>query len=478
MRKIYVEALKQYQSLSLPLKAGIWFTIANFLQRGLTMLTTPIFTRLLSKEQFGLANTYTAWQNVLTLVVTLSLYKAMMNLFKDYEDHDRITSVVSSLSIFISLAWILFGLIFLDQLSVFLGISKVLTVSLLLSFIPQAIINCWAIKIRYQYDYKICIIQSLVTMVLSTFIAAFCVWFIEPTVEAKTIPQVVVSAIVALFIYVFMLKKSCAVFDSKIWRFSLSFCVVLLPHYLSEFILQSSDKLMINAMCGSADVAIYSIAYSVGSLIVLVISAINNTIIPYRYQRLKDNNYNQLAKVSNQTLALVGVALLGIMIMSPEIIYIFGGQQYEEANYIVVPICIGVYFNFVFQLFSTVQEFYEKKLIVVIASVLCATTNIALNYIFIPLYGYQAAAYTTMFCYMLFSFVHYLFYRMVCKEMINGKHIYDIKGVLLISVGVIICGCIIAQINGNSVIKYSFMLAVFIAVGIIVKRYLIKKTIE
>lgn len=461
--------LKKYRELPLPVKAGFCFTAANFLQRGLTMITTPIFTRLLSQEQYGISSTYSAWHNVLVLLVTLSLYKGMNNLFKDDEGYDKVTSSVSSLSIVVSAAWVILGIIFSKPLSSVFGMSQTLTVGLCLSFIPQAIINCWSVRKRYEYAYKPVIIEALVTVVGGTFIGAILVVCVAPTAEAKTMPTIIVTLIVSIVLYASMMKKDNTFYDKKIWTFSLSFCVTLLPHYLSEFVLQSSDKLMINAMCGSVDVAVYSIAYSVGSLITLMTSALNNTVIPYRYQRLKDQNYKQLAKVSNETLLLVAAGLMAIMLMAPEIIYIFGGEQYNDAKYLVIPICIGVYFNYVFQLFSTVQEYYERKKTVVFASISCALLNLILNYIFIKLCGYQAAAYTTFFCYMLFSFVHYLFYRKVCREELGGVQIYDIKGVFGISLGVIIGGLIISQIVAHTIIKYC-VLVIIVVIAVILLR--------
>lgn len=88
------------------------------------------------------------------------------------------------------------------------------------------------------------------------------------------------------------------------------------------------------------------------------------------------------------------------MLFSKEIVLIFGGQKYIDSVNLIVPICIGIYFNYMFQLFARVQEYFEKKLTVVIPSVLCAIMNIVLNYVFIKLYGYQAVAYTTVFSYM------------------------------------------------------------------------------
>ncbi len=265
-----------------------------------------------------------------------------MNLFKETEDYDKVTSSVSSQSILVSSVWVVVGIIFSSQLSNAFGLSKTLTICLFISFIPQAVTNVWMVLKRYTYDYIPSIIQTLATTSGTAIIGVVCVIFISPSAESKVIPLVVINLIVGIGIYVSIMKKNPTFYDHRMWTFSLSFCIALLPHYLSEFILQSSDKLMINAMCGSEDVAIYSIAYAVGSLINLVTSAINSTVIPYRYQRLYDKNYTKLAEVSNLVLWVVAIALFGLMLIAPEIIYVFGGTQYEEAKYIVIPICIGV----------------------------------------------------------------------------------------------------------------------------------------
>jgi hypothetical protein len=46
----------------------------------------------------------------------------------------------------------------------------------------------------------------------------------------------------------------------------------------------------INYMCGSRDVAIYSVSYSVGSLINLITGALNSSFAPYQYQQILEQN--------------------------------------------------------------------------------------------------------------------------------------------------------------------------------------------
>ena len=452
----------KYIGMSVPVKAAFWFTVCNFLQRGISMITTPIFTRMLSTNEYGLYSTYLSWETVLVMVVTLSLYKAMMNLYVKYDNQEKILSALCGLELLLSLIWLGIGIIFQKPLADLLQLPESLVRCLFVSFIFQSVFQCWSLYKRYVYDYRTLVLTTLISTAGSAVLGVVAVAFFSPTAESRVISSTFVTVVIGIVLYVTVFKNGKSFFDKKVWLFSLGFCIPLMPHYLSEFVLQSSDKIMINYLCGTSDVALYSIAYSAGSLINLITGAINSTFAPYQYQKIKAGEYELLAKRANQVLLFVGVMLAGIMLFSREIVLVFGGAKYIESVDVIIPICIGVYFNYMFQLFARVQEYYERKLTVVIPSILCAVLNLILNYIFIKLCGYQAAAYTTFVCYAIFCLIHYYFYKKVCKEVLDGQRLYDGKGILLISIGVTIIGMAVAFINHFLWLKYSIIIAILI----------------
>lgn len=472
MTRILNSLIKRYKTMSLPIKAGFWFTVCNFLQRGITMITTPVFTRVLSEEQYGVVSTFTSWQSVLLLVTSLSLYKAMMNLYVKHDNREKVLSALCGLSLTITMTWLAVYLVFSRQISLVLGMSQILTTYLFLYCIAQAGILCWMTYKRYMFDYRRVVFVTLLMTVFSSALGLIGVLLLSDTAEGRLIPQTLVVVAIGICVYIAVFKNNKSFYDKGMWSFSISFCVGLMPHYLSEFILQSSDKLMINYMCGSKDVAIYSIAYSVGTLINLVTSAINSAFAPYQYQQIKGGNYKQLAKRANAVLLFVAIILSVVMLFGREIVLIFGGKKYIESTEVIIPICIGIFFNYLFQLFARVQEYYNRKITVVIPSVLCAILNLILNYIFINLYGYQAASYTTFACYMIFCIMHYFFYKKVCKKELKGIALYDIKGVLLISGGVIVSGVVLFFINTVLWLKYTIILLVISVIMIEHKRAL------
>ena len=68
------------------LTAGVWYTISNFLVRGIGFLTTPIFTRILSQTDYGNYVNYTSWVSLLTILTTLEMYVSINRARFDYED--------------------------------------------------------------------------------------------------------------------------------------------------------------------------------------------------------------------------------------------------------------------------------------------------------------------------------------------------------------------------------------------------------
>lgn len=470
----------KYINMSKPVKAAFWFTVCSFLQRGISMIATPIFTRLLSTENYGLYSTYLSWETVLMMLVTLSLYKAMMNLYVKYNNLEMVLSTVCGLELLLSFLWMIIAIFFRNILADWLALSPELVCCLFASFIFQSVIQCWSLYKRYIYDYKTLVTVTLLSTIGSTIFGIIAVVLISPTAEARVISNTIIMALIGIVLYFSVFKEGKKFYDKKIWLFSLGFCIPLLPHYLSEFILQSSDKIMINYLCGASDVALYSIAYSAGSLINLITNAINSTFAPYQYQKIKSKEYDLLSKRANQVLLFVAAMLAVIMFFSKEIVLIFGGMKYIESVDVIIPICIGVYFNYMFQLFARVQEYYERKLTVVIPSILCALLNLILNYIFIKLCGYQAAAYTTFFCYALFCLIHYVFYKKVCREILNGAQLYDSKGLFIISVVLVISGILITFINKLLWLKYSVLLLGLIVLVVNRKKvfYALKLIIE
>ena len=97
--------IQKYKNSNVAIKAALWFTICNLLQKGITMISMPIFTRLLSTEQYGVLTIYNSWYSIISIIVTLNLAGGVIfNAMTKYEDDkDRFISSMQGLSTLITI---------------------------------------------------------------------------------------------------------------------------------------------------------------------------------------------------------------------------------------------------------------------------------------------------------------------------------------------------------------------------------------
>ena len=97
-----------------------------------------------------------------------------------------------------------------------------------------------------------------------------------------------------------------------------------------------------------------------------------------------------------------------------------------------------------------------------------AVLNVGLNYIFIKLFGFIAAAYTTLLCYVLFSVCHYFFMKRIMKTRHVDVEIYNMKAMVITSSAVIIISIVMVPLYDVFYIRWGIML--FTLVFLISKR--------
>ena len=134
-----------------------------------------------------------------------------------------------------------------------------------------------------------------------------------------------------------------------------------------------------------------------------------------------------------------------IMLLSPEVLMILGGRSYLEAKYVMTPVAMGCVCQFLYTLFVNVEQYKKNTIGMAIASVSAAFLNYFLNLLFIPIYGYIAAAYTTLVSYLFLLIVHMLLVKRMGYEK-TYSYIYIIRVTLVMMV---------VTIGVNFLYKYS-----------------------
>lgn len=464
--------IQKYKDTPTQAKASVWYTLCNILQKGISFLTVPIYIRMLTTTEYGQYSVFQSWRDILIIFATLNLYcgvftKAMV----DHEDdRDRYTSSIQTLSTL--LTGILFA-VYLCGTGFWNGLFAMDSVTMLLLFgyfVFFPAFTFWSVRQRVECKYVSMVVVTLLVSVLTPLISIVLLYTTSLRENAVIWGYLIVQSGVGLFFYVFHLIKGKCLYRGDYWSHALKFNIPLIPHYLSLIVLGQSDRIMIQHYSGSDKAGIYNLAYQVSMIMNIFINAINNTLVPWSYEQLKKKNYSAIRSTTTLLCVLIGVMTFGAVLVGPEIIGILGTAEYREAMWIIPSVAISVYFTFCYGCFSTIQFYYGATWFVMVASVIGAVLNVVLNAIFIPIYGFIAAGYTTLFCYFMFMVMHFVFMKVISRKYINGVTVYNNRFIFLSCLVLCIAGGICMVLYNGWLIRYLLLIVLFLAAILMRKR--------
>lgn len=454
--------IEKYKQLSLPIKASLWYMVCNVINKGIALLTTPIFTRIMTEEQYGTFSVFQSWFSILIIFTSLNIflsgYQKGLILYKN--DIRRFTSSQLGLTTTITVfAFVLYILNIPFWTKVF-DLEPVLMYAMFIELLLMPALELWSAQQRFDYKYKKFVALTLVMSVLSILVAVVMVVTANHKVEARVFSDVGIKAIFSGVIFVFVFITGKCFYIKEYWKYSIAFNLPLIPHYLSNYILNQSDRVMIGRMVGNSQAAHYSVAYTISTVMLLITNAINSSLTPYIYKAIVSDEKRKIKKATCPLVILVAGLCVMTMAFAPEVIQVFAGRKYMDAIYVIPPVAASVFFIFLYSLFSTIEYYYQKTGFIAIATCVCAILNLILNYFGIKMYGYYAAGYTTLICYVGLALLHYIFYKKVLKEVGYEENMYDVKLIIFSSVIVISIMIIMVLTYGQVWIRYGLLTAI------------------
>lgn len=457
LRKLY----NKYLQLGEPVKASFWFLICGFLQKGISMLTTPIYTRIMTESEFGRNSVYTSWYNIFFIIASLELAAGVYTrgLVKNEEDADSFSSALLSLStVCIGLFTVIY-LIFSKLINDITGMSTYLMFMMIIEMWATIAYQFWSNRERVAFRYKKLVALMLTFTILRPVVGIIAVLLsdVRYQVEAKVTATVIVNAVLFSGLYISMLKKGNRLFDKEYWKYALAFNLPLIPHYLSQIVLNQSDRIMIDKFCGTSAAGYYSVAYSLAMVMQIFNSAVSSTMNPWIYKSIKAGEYKKIGTVSYTILSAIAGLNFLMIALGPELLGIMAPDSYYAAVWVIPPVTASVYFMFLYNLFATFEYYFNKTKWVMMASVIGAVANIVLNTIFIPQFGFVAAGYTTLVCYVLYSICHYICMRRITVLCMDGYKVYDIKKILLIGFSLVAMSALMLMLYELSTIRYCIL---------------------
>lgn len=399
-------------------KAGIGYTIGNILAKGINFLVLPIFSRIMTTEQFGVVNVFLSYDAILFVIVGLALHTSVRSAHYEFKDEtDEYTSSISLIYL-LNMAVLLLAVFFFGNvLSVWMGYSKTLLYMLVLYSFGSAVLCLYNNRISLDYSYKKYMAVSLVNSVGNVVLSLFLMFtaFTAHRDVGRVLGSTATLFLIAVVLLLAMFKKAAPRYNKAYWRFGLKYSLPIVPHGISQVILAQFDRIMIKNMVGDAQAGIFSLAANIQLILTIISDSIFTAWSTWFYEEIEKNHTQEIQKRAAQLNILFAIFSIGLIALSPEMIFVLGGSRYELGKYVAIPMVVDAYVLFLSNVIVPSEYYTKKTQYIMFGTIAAAAINIAANLFFIGKYGFLAAAYCTLFSYVCYLLFHVLISRRLIK---------------------------------------------------------------
>lgn len=221
------------------------------------------------------------------------------------------------------------------------------------------------------------------------------------------------SSLISACIYGILIHKN-KIYPLISFRFKyliprLKISLPLIPHNYSSYLLNASDRVVMNwYKVSTTDIGMYNVAYMWGNYMDLVGSAVGTAVGPiyYRYFASENSDNKKALKIFNNFLQISFISGAFILaIWTKQLFYIFiKNVELQKSYMLAVVIIMGYCYRPMYWLVVNRLQYAEKTSQLWKISIIGGVINVVLNLIFIPIYGYKIAAYTTFISLMYIGF--------------------------------------------------------------------------
>lgn len=442
------------------LKAGLWYVISSIMVKMISVITTPIFTRVLDTNQYGEVATFSSWYAMLIIIYGLNLHISIGRAKIDFPDKlDEYIGSIQLLSLMFSVLLSVILLIFIGPVSGFFEITEMETLLLLTYLVASPSINFYQSSYRYKYLYKqniaIAWYITLSTVVLSLVLIHF---LSGDNALLRIIGIVVPNVLLAIVFCIKSFKKGWLKINLQYWKYGLQLSLPMILHTISMSILSQSDRIVISKFCGQTPVAFYSLIRNYALLLFIITDAINQAWLPWFHDNFHANNKEEIRKNTNLLVIFICYLGLACVAIGPEAILLLGGKQYMDSIGCLLPMVMGVVCQCLYTHYINIEIHMKKTKYASIGTLIATVVNIALNFIFVPLYGYTAAAFTTLVSYFLLLILHCIFTKVKLK--IN---LYDDKFIFGSMIVTMLLSVVVSLTYSYLIIRYCLIFVGFLS---------------
>lgn len=453
--------VSKYKKLS---RNTILFVINSFGSRIITFLLLPLYTYILSTNDYGTIDLVTSTVQLMIPIFTLNIQDAVLRFALDEKYDSKEVLTVGIRINFIGLLFVIVGVFLIKSTSI-VNIDSNYLLFFVFSYFFGAMYNTISMYIRAIDEVGILVISGITNTVISCGLNIVLLIVVKLGVNGYLIANTV-GTLVAIIIMVSkgkLINSLTWVRNSSLKYEMIIYSAPLIMNSIAWWINNVSDKYIVSFFCGVAINGIYSIAYKIPTILSTLQAIFYNSWSISAITEFDENDKDGF--ITNVYMLYTFVSIVGcsiIMILNKPLANILYSNDFYVAWKYVPFLLLGTTFNgialFIGCLFSAVMKTND----IAKTTIYGAIINTILNFVLIPIIGAVGASFATMFGYLMIWICRVVKIRNIVNISVDWKQQALVFIILFIQ-------SIIAVFDLNIILQ----ILVFVILVILQRKYLI-----
>ncbi len=324
------------------IKESFAYGFANIVSRFIGFLLMPLYTRILTPEDYGALNVVNITLMLATMFSVLGLDGATHVFYWEKEDIGYRKKVFSTwLWTQVLVCCILIVLFYLvsDTLSILLfssteysALFRISSLILITGILPSIVINWLRVKRKPWSTTWYSLLMSLITIGLNIWFIAYKGWGIQGFFWAQIISGLIMTILGVAIMKDWLLFNF---FDISLLKLMLKYSLPMIPTPIAFWVLNFAGSYFIQVLYGESEVGLYQTGSTIASIMLLIVSSFTQAWGPFAMSIKEQKNAKDIyAKVLVLYTVVSGMLASFIGIFSNEILMLMTTTAYLEAHYV------------------------------------------------------------------------------------------------------------------------------------------------
>lgn len=445
------------------LKHIINYLGSSFSSKLIVFFSAVVYSRLMSVEDFGLLNLYISYLWIFVIIFSSNLYTAIGRYIYDEKgDFNHFFSTTILIILLLSLLSIFILIYQIDYFEILLRLPRevifILIITTIALILESVLTQIAVYNQQSTLIFKLTFFKSMGAFVLSLIFLFFIVNYQK--YFAVIYAELIISVFLILYISYKLRKYFSFKYNKAHIKYMMNYSIPLIPYMLSLTLLSQSDRIMIDYFYGNKETGLYSMAYNLGIVLVIIIAALLNAWTPSYFKYMNNKNYKKVEIGSNNIYLICFFITLLIVLFGENIASVVLSKEYESSLHLISVIAISGLASSIWQIWGRITAYVHKTYITSILAVIATILNIGLNYYLLPIYGYEIAAWTTLVSYLTIGVL-----ALVVSNFIIGYYYVNIFEKILSIIFFIIVYFVFKYIDLN--FMYLLFVKIFLLIGLL-----------